>query len=103
VTTIDGGFRSILLPVIGPAVTQLFARSQSCCEFVEALAVSVFVATDVAKKKGSETPGPAGAGVAIPEVASLALQLNVKSALCQKPSAMLGLQLNVGGVLSTTI
>src|SRR5690242_14579873 len=90
---ITGGFLSILLPPIRPAVELLPATSTTCCWLVKALFVSVRAGTEVKRLKF------ALAATAKPERASLAVQAIEISEACHRPSA--APQLTTGGVLST--
>src|SRR5882762_1570033 len=92
-----GGFRSIIFPLIGPAATQLPARSQRVCELVEAFAISVPGGTVVISVKiGGEL-------MLRPERLSWSMQLKAWLAACQAPLAVAGMQLKVGEWMSILI
>src|SRR5262245_30818917 len=93
--TIAGGFLSILLSRIGPAVAQFPARSHTWRVAVAAWEVSVPTEALVASAK------LASVRVASPELRSDAVQPMLTSAACQAPSAQL--QLTCGGVVSATV
>jgi hypothetical protein len=87
-----GGLRSTLIPLIGPAVAQLSALSQTSWLSVEAFAVSVPVATLVV------SVNDASAGFARPEPVSAAVQRRVTLDACQSVSVVP--QETAGGLLS---
>ena len=87
-----GARLSILTPVIGPAVAQLPALSQTCTEFVEAFGLVVPAGADAVSVTLD------WAGLARPETGSLAVQMNVTVPVCQLESA--GGQDTVGAALS---
>src|SRR5205814_2561576 len=87
-----GAFLSILLPAIGPAVTQLPAVSQTWRASVAAFASSASVGTLVDSEK------VAPPGVASPEPSSLALQARLTFPPCQTPAG--ASQASEGAVLS---
>src|SRR5687767_10174824 len=78
---IVGAFLSTLFPLIGPAVAQLPATSQTVLLLVEAFAVSVFAVTLVVKLKLST------AALLRPEMPSFAVQGIFTSVACHTPSA----------------
>src|SRR4051812_18517867 len=88
-----GGFLSTLLPAIGPAVTQLPATSQIAREPVDALALSVPVATFVESEKLASAP------LASPESPSLDVHARLTSLACHIPSA--SAQLTLGTIWSS--
>src|SRR6266699_5150624 len=94
---IVGGFRSTMFPPIGPAVTQLPARSQRPCEFVGALAVSVPAGTVVA------STNMGGEALFRPEMVSWAVQLNAWFAACHAALAAGGTQATLGVCMSMLI
>jgi len=77
VIVIEGASRSTFNPVIGPAVAQLPATSQTVTELVAADAVSVPAGTEVTRVSC------AWLGLARPEAASAALQAMVTSVALQ--------------------
>src|SRR5829696_1634065 len=87
----EGAFLSTLLPATGPAVAQLPALSQTCCESVEALASSAPSATPVVSvtSPGLTRPEPP---------ASVGEQVMETLSACHAPSALP--QLGAGAVLS---
>src|SRR5207244_4216887 len=90
-----GGFRSTLLPVIGPAVAQFPTTSHTWCEPVEAFAFSVPAATVVVSEK------LASAEAASPEPVSDAVQASETFWACQAESA--AAQLSCGAARSTLL
>src|SRR5262245_60852284 len=88
-----GAFLSTLLPLSGPAVVALPARSATLWLPVAALAVSVPVGTLVLRVK------LASAAFASPDPPSLAVQAMLTSLACHRPSALP--HDTPGGVLST--
>jgi len=88
-----GAFLSILLPAIGPAVVEFPALSATLRLLVEALLVSVLLATFIVRLK------LASAVFARPEVASLALHAMLTSLACHALSAVP--HDTIGAVLST--
>src|SRR5437016_4643831 len=87
-----GTFLSTLLPLIGPAVVALPARSATLRLFVAALAVSLLLGTVVLRVKF------AFAAFARPDAPSLAVQAMLTSLTCHRPSALP--HNTLGGVLS---
>src|SRR3954464_10675383 len=87
----DGGFLSILIAVMGPAVEQFLTASQTVRVFVEAFAVSTPAATAVV------SPNVLSAA-ATPEPSSEAKQVIVTSAPCHRPSA--DAQVRIGAFVS---
>src|SRR5438270_8857669 len=75
-----GGFLSIMLPSIGPAVAQFPAKSHTWCEPVIAFAVSVPTGNEVASKK------LLSGGFASPETASFAPHEILASVGCHRLS-----------------
>src|SRR5215472_14789444 len=88
----SGAFLSTMLPLIGPAMTQLPATSQICRLSVKALAVSVPDGTMVDRVK------LASPGLARPDSASLAVHWRLTSLACHWPSG--AAHVNVGATLS---
>src|SRR5262245_51913050 len=87
-----GAFLSTLLPLMGPAVAVLPARSAMLRLPVVALAVSVSLGTVVLRVK------LASAAFASPDPPSLAVQAMLTSLACHRPSALP--HETLGGVLS---
>src|SRR4030081_2641272 len=90
---IEGARRSTFTPVMGPAVAQLPAASQTLFEPVEAEAVSVPAATAVVSENC------AWLGSARPDTPSVAVQARVTSAELQAAGA--AAQLIAGALRST--